>query len=203
MRVCGEEAQNSSRVLARRTLRRGAKFDFELLTVRGNAGATLHREVVRHPGAVVILPILDPPAPGSPPGVVLIRNHRPSLDRWLLELPAGTREPAEDPARTAARELEEETGFRAATIEPLARFYTSPGLSDELMWAYVARGLTPVGQRLEPDEHVTVHPTPADRVAQLLDAPPDDLERIEDAKSMLALTLAWRRGLLPLPDPAS
>lgn len=199
MRVSGGEESNSSRVLARRVLRRGAKFDFELLTIRGPGGATLDREIVRHPGAVVVLPILQ--APGEPDRVVLIRNHRPSVDRWLLELPAGTREKGEDPARTAARELEEETGYRAATIEPLGRFYTSPGLSDELMWAFVARGLTPVGQRLEPDESVSVHPTPVPLVAAWLDAAPDAQERIEDAKSMLTLTLASRAGLLRLPPP--
>lgn len=194
---------DSSRVLRRAVLRKGAKFDFELVTVDAGGGGTLDREVVRHPGAVVVLPILE--TPGTQPRVVLIRNDRVSLERPLWELPAGTREPGEDPLRTAARELEEETGYAAATLEPLGRFYTSPGLSDERMWAFVARGLTRVGQRLEPDERLSVHPTPVPAVLNMVDRAGElgeDDGRIEDGKSMLVILWAHRKGLLPVrPDP--
>ncbi len=174
-------AQKPTRTL----LHKGRKFDFEILEFPGSDGSLLRREVVRHPGAVVILPILDD---GQ---IVLIRNHRPSLDRPLFELPAGTLEPPEAPEACAARELIEETGYKAATIQPLGRFYTSPGLSDELMWAFVASGLTHVGQRLEPDERLTVHPFPAAAVLGMIDS--GDLV---DGKSMLTLLWAARRGLI-------
>ena len=116
------------------------------------------REVVVHPGAVVILPILDDGR------IVMIRNHRISVDQELLELPAGTRETGESPIETAARELEEETGYRAGRLVPLIEFYTSPGLSTEWMHGFVATDLTPVGQRLEPGERIIVEAAPISEV---------------------------------------
>jgi ADP-ribose pyrophosphatase len=175
----------------RELLFKGAKFDFERLTVQDAAGQTLVRQSVRHPGAVVILPILRESAGES---VVLIRNWRISIEQWLYELPAGTLEPGEEPAACAARELEEETGFAAATITALGRFYTSPGMSNELMWAYAATGLRPVGQRLEPDEWVTVHPVRTAGAFGMIDS-----GELTDGKSILALLLARQRGLLAGP----
>jgi ADP-ribose pyrophosphatase len=157
--------------------------------MRTAEGKTLVRQSVRHPGAAAILPILE--QPGREPAIVLIRNWRISVQQWLYELPAGTLEPGEDPAVCAARELEEETGYQAQAIRPLCRFYTSPGLSDELMWAYVATGLRPVGQKLEADEWVTVHPTPARDVLGLIDS-----GEITDGKSILMLSMAAQRGLI-------
>jgi ADP-ribose pyrophosphatase len=173
----------------RELLVKGAKFDFERLTMRTQDGRELVRQSVRHPGAVAILPILE--TPGHEPSVVLIRNWRISVEQWLYELPAGTLEPGEDPAACAGRELEEETGFAAATVTPLCRFYTSPGLSNELMWAYAATGLRPVGQKLEADEWVTVHPTPARKALGMIDS-----GELTDGKSILTLLLAAQRGIL-------
>ncbi len=188
---------DSGRVLRRTLVRKGAKFDFEVVTIDTGGGRTLEREVVRHPGAVVILPILE--CPGEPQRVVLIRNERFSVGRRLWELPAGTREAGEDPERTATRELEEETGYSAATIRLLGRFYTSPGLSDERMWAFVARGLTPVEARPEPDERLSVHPMPVGAVLAMIEGAAgtdEDDGRIEDGKSMLTVFWALRMGFL-------
>lgn len=183
------DANNSPKVI-RHLLHKGAKFDFERLEVESTRpGETLSREIVRHPGAVVILPILE--GSGGPPRVVLIRNWRISLERWVYELPAGTLEQGEQPADCAARELEEETGYAAGDIRPLAAFYTSPGLSDEAMHAYIARQLTPVGQRLEVDERVTVHPVPVVEAFAMIDS-----GELRDAKSMLCLEMARRRNLV-------
>ena len=74
----------------------------------------------------------------------------------MLELCAGKLEPGEDPVESAGRELEEETGFSAASIIPLGRFYTSPGFADELMHVFEARDLSPVPRRLEPGEDIEV-----------------------------------------------
>ena len=82
------------------------------------------REVIRHPGAVVLLPILDDGR------VVLIRNRREAVGQHLVELPAGTLEPGEDPMAAAHRELAEETGYRAGTMELLVSFFSSPGILD-------------------------------------------------------------------------
>jgi ADP-ribose pyrophosphatase len=93
------------------------------------------REIVQHPGAVAILPILDDGR------VCLIENQRVAAGRALYELPAGTLEPGEDPLAAAGRELAEETGYRAQQIEILTRFFTSPGVLSERMHLYVATGL--------------------------------------------------------------
>ncbi|MFN0012649.1 MAG: NUDIX hydrolase [Phycisphaerales bacterium] len=173
-------------VLSRETLHKGKKFDFERLTVRQPSGRTMQREVVRHPGAVVIVPVL-------PSGrVVLIRVFRIALERMSIECCAGTIEPrGEDPAACAARELIEETGYRAGTLAPLGAFNTSPGLSDELMHPFVATSLTHVGQHLEEDEHIEVFDVAATEAFRMI-----EVGDIRDAKSMLALLLARARGHL-------
>jgi ADP-ribose pyrophosphatase len=132
------------------TLLQGVKFDVELRRVPTHDGGTATREVVVHPGAVVVLPLLDDGR------VVLIRNHRFAIDETLWELCAGTLEPGEQPAATAARELVEETGYEAARMDPLTTFYTSPGICTERMYAFLATGLTEVGQRLEATERIEV-----------------------------------------------
>ena len=103
-----------------------------------------------HPGAVLILPLL------SPTQVVMIRNYRFCVGAELLELPAGTLEPPELPAACAARELEEEAGYRAGRIDALCEFFTSPGFTDERMHVFVATDLTPTGQRLDATEQIRV-----------------------------------------------
>lgn len=169
----------------RSLIHRGSKFDFEQVSVRMPSGRTVRREVVRHPGAVLIVPIL------SDGRIVLIRNFRVALEDWLWELPAGTLGRDEPPRDCAARELIEETGYRAARIEPIADYLTSPGLGDEIMHAFLATGLVHIGQDLEDDESIEVRPVPPSEALAMIDR--GDLR---DAKSMLALLLAERRGLL-------
>jgi len=152
------------------------KFRVERQTVRHRNGQCFEREVVVHPGAVVLLPLLDDST------VVMIRNTRHSVGRTLLELPAGTLEADEPPVECAARELQEETGYRAAELIPLISFFASPGVLSERMHAFVARGLTPVGQQLEETEEIDVEPTSLDRIRQML------LEgSLEDGKTIAVL----------------
>ncbi len=99
-------------------------------------GTVFRRAVIRHAGAVTIIPFVDDDR------VCLIRNYRMSVDQALIELPAGTIERPEPPIETAHRELIEETGFRAGKLEPLHSFYLSPGILDERMHLFVARDLT-------------------------------------------------------------
>lgn len=174
-------------ILGERVLWKGAKFDFAELTLR-HGGREYQRQFVRHPGAVCVLPVLGK---GPSREIVLIRNHRPAVDAVLWEIPAGTLEPAEAPETCAARELVEETGYRAATLRPLGRFHTSPGLSDEVMWAFLAERLEGVGQRLEADEHIEVRPVLPSEALRLLES-----GEMTDAKSMLTLLIALRRGLI-------
>jgi len=173
----------------RRLIHKGVKFDFEQVTFTGADGRSVRREVVRHPGAVVILPLLGLPGPSRE--IVMIRNQRFTLELELWELPAGTMEPPEPPADTARRELEEETGYSAGNVQPLGTFLTTPGMTDELMHAFVASDLSRVPQRLEEDERIKIEVVSVEKAFALLDS-----GELQDAKSMLTLLLARRKGLI-------
>jgi ADP-ribose pyrophosphatase len=126
----------------------GHRFRVERAVQVTPDGAEHVREVVRHPGAVVILPLLDDGR------VCFVRNYRVAVAETLIELPAGTLEPNEDPAETARRELAEETGYRASRIDHLLTFCMSPGILDERMHLYIARQLVAGPMALEPGEDI-------------------------------------------------
>lgn len=119
----------------------------EVLEVRGRR---IVRETVHHPGAVVIVPMLDRSR------IVFVRQHRRAVRRELLELPAGTLEAGEPPRACAARELQEETGWRARRLCRLGRFYTAPGFTSEQITIFLAQGLIPA--RAQPDLDESVRP---------------------------------------------
>jgi ADP-ribose pyrophosphatase len=106
------------------------------------------RQIVRHPGAVTIIPLVDEDH------VCLINNYRVSVNEVLIELPAGTREPEEEAIITAERELIEETGYRCKNLEFLHGFLLSPGILDEQMYLYVATGLTAGAPAREEGEEI-------------------------------------------------
>lgn len=120
------------------------------------------REIVVHPGAVVILPLLEGDS------VAMIRNERVAVGQTLWELPAGTLEPPESPQTCAARELIEETGYRAKKVTRLFEFFTSPGICTEAMYAFVAEGLEAVGQDLDEGESITVEVVPLERAMRMV-----------------------------------
>lgn len=132
-----------------KTIYKGPRFDVRQLEVKGSSGKLIQRDMVYHPGAVTILPILDKMH------AVMIKNERFAVGQTLLELPAGTLEPREPPLETARRELIEETGYQCKQLDFLAKFYTTPGFCNEMMFSYVARELTFVGQHLEDSEKIT------------------------------------------------
>jgi len=146
------------------------------------------RDVVVHPGAVVILPLLSDKSGKEQDCIVMIRQMRYSVGETLWELPAGTREPNEPPIETARRELIEETGYEAGQIKPLAEFYTSPGITTELMHAFVASDLTHVGQRLEHGEQISVEPMLGEDVQGMLSS-----GEIRDGKTMAVLGLYFAK----------
>ena len=149
----------------------------------GDAAAT--REVVVHPGAVVILPWIDDER------ICLIENARVAVGETLLELPAGTLEPPEPPIETARRELSEETGFRCGKLQLLHEFYPSPGGMSERMYLYSATQLTPGPQQLEPGEEIRVVVTPWSEAVRMAGA-----GEIRDAKTLVGILLCehWRRA---------
>jgi ADP-ribose pyrophosphatase len=111
-------------------------------------GKTYARQIIRHPGAVVLLPLLDDGR------LVLIRNYRIAAGERLIELPAGTLDPDEEPLQAAGRELAEETGYQARRLELLITFYSSPGILDERMHLFLATGLTPGPTDLQGGEDI-------------------------------------------------
>lgn len=132
------------RKLGEEALQTGWRLSFVRADFESPDGERFDREIVRHPGAVAVVPATDH---GT---VLLVRQYRGSIDRWLLELPAGCRDVAgEDPAVTAGRELEEEVGVRAGAIVELARTFNSPGFCDQETALYLATDLTTV----TPDRH--------------------------------------------------
>ena len=126
----------------------GSRFNVYRQQLSGRDGKTYQREVVRHPGAVVLLPVL------SGDQVVMIKNFRHTIGETLLELPAGTREPGEPPEVTAERELIEETGYRAGSLQMVREFYSAPGICDELMLLYLATDLTAGAHQREATEQI-------------------------------------------------
>lgn len=145
----------------------------------GRFGLPHKRFIVEHPGGVGILPILDDGR------IVLIRQFRTAVNQYIWEIPAGTREPGEEPAVTAARELIEETGYRAGRLTPLPSFWSSPGFLTEKIDLFLATDLTPGESALEDGEDLTI---------QIIDKTTARAwivsGEIKDGKTLIAL-LAW------------
>jgi ADP-ribose pyrophosphatase len=139
------------------------------------------REIVEHaPGAAVV-------AVGDDGRLLLVRQLRPAVDADLLELPAGLVDEGEAPIDCARRELAEETGYAATTLEPLLRFYTSPGFSTELIHLFVATGLREARVEHDEEEHIEVVRLPLeDAIRQVTQG------EISDAKTVAGL-LAYAR----------
>lgn len=156
---------------------RGRRIEVHSVSLQGTDGSRIERELIVHPGAVVVLPLLDDQH------VVMIRNDRFAVNAKLWELPAGTLEPApETPESCAHRELIEEAGYRAGKVQKLTEFYTTPGFCTELMHAYLATDLTHVGQELEENELIEVEVLPYKRVREMMRQ-----GEIKDGKSLATL----------------
>jgi ADP-ribose pyrophosphatase len=164
----------------------GRLVKVDLDTLRAPDGREFDLEIVRHPGAVAVVPLLSDP--GSPdPSVLLLEQYRYAAGGIIWEIPAGTLEPGEDPEECARRELREETGASADHVEHLTTIYTTPGFTDERIHLYLATGLTAGEPNHEGDEFIKVKPLP---ITQILEMIRDG--RIVDAKSIAALL--WVAG---------
>lgn len=155
-------------------------------------GTTFERDLVRHPGAVSVVPLAGD---GT---ALLVRQYRAAIDALLLEIPAGKRDVAGEPAEvTAQRELQEEIGMAAERVELLGEFFNSPGFCDEHSWVFLARDLHEVDgarQGIE-EQHMTIERVRLDDVPRLIRE-----GELRDAKSIIGLLLARERlGFAPSP----
>ena len=147
-------------------------------------GDTAIREYVRHSGGVAVVPVIDN-------NVILIRQFRIAIGRELMELPAGRLEPDEDPAACARRELEEEIGYRAKELIPLASYFSSVGFTDERMHIFLALEPEKATLKLEADERIREVMMPVEMIQEKLAA-----QEFEDAKTIIGLRefLAYRES---------
>jgi ADP-ribose pyrophosphatase len=169
-------------VLSRREIYSGRVLRLEVDEVREPQGATGIREVVRHRGSVAALPVHDDGR------VVLVRQWRHPIGALMWELPAGLMNAGESPAEGAARELEEETGLKAAHVEPIADFYTTPGFCDERMYVFRATGFTQVPPRPDDDEEIEVKTCSLREAMEMIGD-----GQIREGKTLVALLLEAQR----------
>ncbi|MDE3052366.1 MAG: NUDIX hydrolase [Gemmatimonadota bacterium] len=144
-------------------------------------GTTADLEIIRHPGASAIVPILSD-AEASDPTLVLIRQYRHAAAGYLYEIPAGRLNDGEDPAQCAVRELAEETGYRAGRVEHLFSMFTTPGFTDERIHVFLASGLSEGPTAHEADEILKVEQVPVSRALALIEG-----GEIQDAKTALSI----------------
>jgi ADP-ribose pyrophosphatase len=154
-------------------------------TYEGPEGDTFTRDVIRHPGAVAVLPLHDD---GT---VTLVRQYRAPIDDLLLEIPAGVRDVDDEPTEvTAARELAEEVGLEADSLEHLVSFHNAPGMSDEVVEVFVATGLREIEAAAQgpEEEAMSIERHHLDDLAEMIAD-----GRLTDAKTVIAVALVRAR----------
>ena len=179
------ERRTELKLLSREILYTGRVIDLLVDRVEYPSGRAGVREIARHPGGAVTVPVLDDGR------VLLVTQLRYPIGARITELPAGKLSPGEEPAAAARRELEEETGYGASSLEHLATVYTTPGFCDEELHIYLARGLSPLpgGARREEGElTMTVESLPlGEAVARAVSG------EFRDAKTIIGLLLAEKK----------
>lgn len=159
----------------------GRVINLDVDTVGFPDGSTGQLEMVRHPGAAAVVPLLDD-LHAPDPRVLLLRQFRHAADGVIWEIPAGRKDAGETPLACAHRELEEETGMRAGRMEFLTSFFTTPGFTDERIHLYLASELTAGQHAREGDEFIELVPTPWSALRRLIAG-----GEIVDGKTLVAL----------------
>ncbi len=167
----------------------GRIIHLDLETVQFPDGSTGQLEMIRHPGASAVVPLLDP-LDAPDPRVLLIRQFRHAAGGYIWEVPAGRLDPGETPEACAHRELAEETGMRAGRLERLTTIFTTPGFTDERIHLFLADGLVAGEHHREHDEFLELRPTRWTEVLSLITS-----GQISDGKTLVSLLYlqAFRR----------
>jgi ADP-ribose pyrophosphatase len=158
----------------------GKIINIELDRVTLPNGHTMELEMIHHPGAAAVVPILED---GH---VVMIYQYRYAAGGYIYEIPAGKLHPGEDPVECAKRELQEETGYQAKKYQPLLSFLTTPGFCDEIIHIYLAQSLTPGAQNLEESEVLEVKTIQLEKCLEMIKK-----GLIKDGKTIIAIQSAW------------
>jgi ADP-ribose pyrophosphatase len=161
----------------------GRIISVDLDSVRFPDGSVGQLEMIRHPGASAVVPLLGDL--DGDPEVLLIRQYRYAAEAFLYEVPAGRLDPGERPEQCAHRELREETGYTAARVEHLFTMFTTPGFTDEKIHLFLATGLTAGESAREADEFMELVPTRLSEALRMIER-----GEIQDAKTALALLYA-------------
>lgn len=172
-------------LVSTRHIYRGRVVDLSVDQVKLPNGSITELEMIRHPGAAVTLPIET--GEDGLTHALLVRQYRYAAGGWLLEVPGGKLDGPEDPEACARREIVEEIGMEAGELVSLGSILTTPGFTDERIWLYLARDLTPVGEgpALEEDEVLDVERVPLDEAFSMAAD-----GRITDAKTVASLLRA-------------
>ena len=157
----------------------GKMITLQVDTVAMPDGRTATREIVKHPGAAAVMALLD----GK---LLVVEQFRKPLEKFQIEIPAGKLDAGEDPLEAAARELEEETGYRADSLTLVSAFFTSPGFADEKLYLYFAENVTVGTQQTDEDEYLQVEAITLEQAEAYIAE-----GRISDAKTILAV-YAWK-----------
>jgi ADP-ribose pyrophosphatase len=166
-------------IISRETAYSARAFKIERVQMSLPDGRQTVYDLVAHPGAVTIVPV---DADGN---VYFVKQYRLGAERTLLELPAGTRAPNEEPEACASREIREETGMAAGKLTPVGDFYMAPGYSSEHMYVFLATELTHSPLAQDDDEFIDVETIPFEKAMQMVRE-----NQINDGKSLASLLLA-------------
>ncbi|RPF55705.1 NUDIX domain-containing protein [Aquisalibacillus elongatus] len=160
------------------TIYEGKVIDVKIDDVELPNGQTSKRELVEHPGAVAIIAVTEADK------IVMVEQYRKALEKSIIEIPAGKLESGEQPEVTARRELEEETGYQAESLDFVVSYYTSPGFANEIIYVFEARGLNEVENKLDgdDDEFVELIEVSIEEALELIRS-----QRIHDAKTIHAI----------------
>jgi ADP-ribose pyrophosphatase len=168
--------------VSRRVLHTGRVGTFALEDVELPGGRRMTLEILHHPGAAAVVPFV------APDRIVLLHQYRFAAGGRVWEVPAGKLEPGEPPERCAARELEEETGWRAGRLVRTGEILPTPGFTDERIHLFCAYDLEPGRRDHQPDEVIETHEVELARAMAMIDS-----GELVDGKSIAALYHAWRR----------